>query len=181
LSTGMILPGPEMKSKLHVFVYGTLKRGFPNHHQYCTGVLRICPAWLRGKLFKLTAEIPAMTVPDEDILVHGTANAIADIEAQERFESLLRSNGTGISTSPSGGPEWGKVRGELLIFDDPQTRLPLLDSLEEFRPGRASTYVRVLVYITLPDGLQTSAWTYIAGCDPASLEVYAGENWEYPL
>lgn len=122
-----------------------------------------------------------MTVPDEDILVHGTASAVADIEAQERFESLLRSNGTGISTSPSGGPEWGKVRGELLIFDDPQTRLPLLDSLEEFRPGRASTYVRVLVYITLPDGLQTSAWTYIAGCDPATLEAYAGENWEYPL
>jgi len=122
-----------------------------------------------------------MTVPDEDILVHGTANAVADIEAQERFESLLSSNGTGISTSPSGGPEWGKVRGELLIFDDPRTRLPLLDSLEEFRPGRASTYIRALVYITLPDGLQTSAWTYIAGCDPATLEAYSGENWEYPL
>src|SRR5208337_654469 len=177
----MISPGPGMKSRLHIFVYGTLKRGFPNHHQYCTGVLRICPAWLRGKLFKLTAEIPAMTVPNEDILVHGTTNALADIETQERFESLLRSNGTGISASPSGGPEWGEVRGELLIFDDPQTRLPLLDSLEEFRPGRASTYVRALVYITLPDGLQTSAWTYIAGCDPATLEAYAGENWEHPL
>ncbi len=177
----MISPGPEMKSKLHIFVYGTLKRGFPNHHQYCTGVLRICPAWLRGKLFKLTAEIPVMTVPNEDILVHGTANAVADIEAQERFESLLRNKGIGISASPSGGPEWGKVRGELLIFDDPRTRLPLLDSLEEFRPGRASAYVRVLVYITLPDGLQTSAWTYIAGCDPAALEAYERENWEYPL
>ncbi len=170
-----------MKSKLRIFVYGTLKKGFPNHRQYCAGVLRIYPAWLRGRLFRLTAEIPAMTVPDEDILVFGTADAAADMEAQERFESLLRSNGTVISASPPGGPVWGKVRGELLIFDDPRTRLPLLDSLEEFRPGLASTYVRALVYITLPGGLQTSAWTYIGGCDPATLEAYAGEIWENPL
>ena len=181
MSTGMILLGPEMKSNLRIFVYGTLKRGFPNHHQYCTGVLRICPAWLLGKLFKLTAQIPAMIIPEEAILVHGTGNAVADIEAQERFESLLRSDGIGVSASPSGGPEWGKVRGELLIFDDPQTRLPLLDSLEEFQPGQASTYIRALVYITLPGGLQTSAWTYIAGCHPATLGAYAGENWEQPL
>ena len=59
--------------------------------------------------------------------------------------------------------------------------MPLLDNLEEFRPGLASTYLRVLVYITLAGGLQTSAWTYIAGCDPATLEAYAGETWENPL
>ncbi len=170
-----------MKSKVRIFVYGTLKRGFPNHNQYCTGALRVCPAWLRGKLFTLTAEIPAMIVPNEDILVLGTVNAVADIEAQEKFESLLRRNGIVISASPSGGPGWGKVQGELLIFDDPQTRLPLLDSLEEFRPGLASTYIRALVFITLPGGLQTSAWTYIAGCDPATLEAYAGEVWENPF
>jgi gamma-glutamylcyclotransferase (GGCT)/AIG2-like uncharacterized protein YtfP len=177
----MTLPGSEMKSKLRIFVYGTLKRGFPNHHQYCTGVLRVCPAWLRGRLFTLTAEIPAMTVPNEDILAHGTENAVADIEAQEKFESLLKNNGIAISASPSGGPGRGKVRGELLIFDDPQTRLPLLDNLEGFRPGLASTYVRALVYITLAGGLQTSAWTYIAGCDPATLEAYPGEIWGNPL
>ncbi|MGA2401395.1 MAG: gamma-glutamylcyclotransferase family protein [Syntrophobacteraceae bacterium] len=168
-----------MKSELRVFVYGTLKRGFSNHRQYCTGVLRICPARLRGKLFKLTAEIPVMTVADENILVHGTESIVADIEAQERFESLLKSKGVA-GTARSGGPEWGKIQGELHIFDDPQTRLPLLDSLEEFRPGWASPYIRVLVYITLPGDSQTSAWTYIAGFDTASLEEYAGERWEEP-
>ena len=43
-----------------------------------------------------------------------------------------------------------------------------------------STYIRVLVYISLPGGLQTSAWTYIAGFGPAGLEEYAVERWEYP-
>jgi gamma-glutamylcyclotransferase (GGCT)/AIG2-like uncharacterized protein YtfP len=170
-----------MKSKLRIFVYGTLKRGFPNHRLYCAGVLRICPAWLRGRLFTLTAQIPAMTVPGEDILAHGTADAVADVEVQEKFESLLKNNGIVPSASPSRGPGPGKVLGELLIFDDPRTRLPLLDNLEEFRPGLASTYERVLVCVTLAGGLQTSAWTYIAGCGTATLGPYPGETWENPL
>jgi gamma-glutamylcyclotransferase (GGCT)/AIG2-like uncharacterized protein YtfP len=164
-----------MRSELRVFVYGTLKRGFPNHDPYCTGVLRICSAWIRGRLFKLSPEIPAMTVPDEDILMYGTASVAADIEAQEKFESFLRSKGTAGPAS-SGSPGWRKVRGELLIFNDPETRLPLLDSLEEFQPGCPSTYLRALVFINLTGGLQTSAWTYIAGFDPATLEECAGES-----
>jgi gamma-glutamylcyclotransferase (GGCT)/AIG2-like uncharacterized protein YtfP len=166
-----------MKSELRVFVYGTLKRGFPNHERYCGGALRICPAWLRGRLYKRSAEIPAMTVPDENILALGTANAAADIEAQEKFESLLTSEWAGERTS-SVAPHWGRVLGELLIFGDPQNRLPLLDGLEEFRPGRQSVYTRVLVHATIPGGLLTCAWTYIAGSNPLELEEYAGENWE---
>lgn len=163
-----------MTKELRIFAYGTLKRGFSNHDQYCAGVLRICPAWLRGRLFKLSPEIPVMTVPDEDVLEYGTAGVAADIEAQEKFESF---KGTAGSIS-SGAPGWRKIRGELLVFNDPRTRLPLLDNLEEFHPGRTSTYARVLVSITLSSGLQTSAWTYIAGFDPAGLEEYAGENWK---
>src|SRR5208337_876871 len=139
-----------------------------------------CPAWLQGRLFKLSPQIPAMTVPDEAILVYGTASVAADIEAQEKFESLLRSRQAG-GPGPSGASSWGKVRGELLIFNDPETRLPLLDSLEEFRPGYPSTYKRALVFITLPSGSQTCAWTYIAGFDPARLEEYAGESWDRRL
>jgi gamma-glutamylcyclotransferase (GGCT)/AIG2-like uncharacterized protein YtfP len=166
-----------MTSGLRVFVYGTLKKGFSNHGRYCAGVSRISPAWRRGRLFKLTEKIPAMTVPDEDILVLGTASTAADIEAQEKFESLLRNRGDGGPVSPAVSG-WGTVRGELLTFDDPKRILPLLDGFEEFMPGRQSTYIRSLVYvITLPGGLQTSAWTYLAGFDPAGLEEYAGENW----
>ncbi len=167
----------DMKSELRVFVYGTLKRGFSNHELYCAGVLRICPAWLRGRLFKRTDEIPSMSVTDEDVLALGTANTAVDIETQEKFESLLRSERTGVRTLPA-VTDWRVVRGELLIFGDPQSRLPLLDDLEEFRPGKKSAYSRVLVYATVDSGLQTSAWTYITGFDTAALEEYAGESWE---
>ena len=169
-----------MTPELRVFAYGTLKTGFPNHDAYCAGVLRTCPAWLQGRLFKLSAEIPAMTARDEDILVYGTASVAADIEAQEYFEFLLRSGQAG-GPGSSGASIWGKVRGELLIFNDPETRLPLLDSLEEFQPGCPSTYIRALVFITLAGGTQTSAWTYIAGFDPTGLERYAWENWDCSL
>jgi gamma-glutamylcyclotransferase (GGCT)/AIG2-like uncharacterized protein YtfP len=176
----MTSPGAVVAPELRIFAYGTLKRGFSNHDAYCEGVLRICPAWLHGKLFKLSSEIPAMTVPDADILVYGTASVAADIEAQEKFESFLRSREAG-GPGSSWASSCGKVRGELLIFNDPETRLPLLDSLEEFRPGYPSTYKRALVFITLPSGSQTCAWTYIAGFDPARLKEYAGESWERRL
>ncbi len=173
----MTSPGSVMASELRVFVYGTLKRGFPNHDAYCSGVLQVCPAWLPGKLFKLSPYDPVMTVPGEDILVYGTASVAVDIEAQEKFESLLKNKGTG-GLASLGDTGWGKVRGELLIFNDSQTRLPLLDGFEEFRPGRPSTYIRVLMFVTLVGGLQTSAWTYITGSDPAGLEEYPGESWD---
>ena len=164
--------------ELRVFAYGTLKRGFPNHEPYCARVLQIHPAWLRGRLFKLGAEAPVMTVPHDDILAYGTADALSDIDAQEKFQAALRTGKIPGFVSSAGGAGWRKVRGELLIFDDPQTRLLLLDCLEEFRPGRSSTYIRALVFVTLADGLKTSAWTYIAGFDPAGLEEYAEESWE---
>ncbi len=166
-----------MTPELRIFAYGTLKKGFPNHDAHCNGVLRTCPAWLHGRLFKLSHEIPAMVVPDSDILVRGTAGVAADIEAQEEFESFLRSKEAG-GPGSSGASSWGMVRGELLVFNDPESRLPLLDTLEEFRPGYPSTYIRVLVLINLPGGSQTCAWAYIAGFDPTGLEEYAGESWE---
>ena len=169
-----------MKPELRVFVYGTLKKGFSNHDRYCAGVLSIFPACRRGRLFVLSENVPAMTVPEEDILLYGTASAASDIEAQERFKSVLRRKG---ETRPAStvGAEWRTVQGELLAFDDAEIRLPLLDSLEEFQPGQESLYKRALVYVSLPGGEQTSAWTYIAGFDPVSLEEYAAENWDPAL
>ena len=161
--------------ELRIFAYGTLKQGFSNHASYCTGVLRICPARLRGRLFKLNSEIPVMTIPDEDVLVNGTSDIAVDMDVQEKFDATLKGRET--RAESQGGSAWRTVYGELLIFDDPETRLPLLDGLEEFRPGQPSSYLRVLVPVTIFGGIQASAWTYIAAADPAGLEEYMGENW----
>ncbi len=160
-------------SELRVFVYGTLKKGFSNHDAYCAGVLRISPAWLYGRLFKLSPEIPVMTVPEESILAVGTAVAADDIEIQQMLKSGLRVQ----TREASDGLAWKKIRGELLLFEDPESRLPLLDGLENFCPGDISTYLRVLAPINLPGGLRTTAWTYIAASWPQTLEEFDGDTW----
>ncbi len=166
-----------MKSELRVFVYGTLKRGFSNHDLYCSGVLRVYPAWVRGKLFSLSSEVPVMRIPDEDILLKGSTSVAADIEAQDKFDSFLRRkvNKSGLSCEAG---DWRKIRGELHIFDNPETRLPLLDSVEDFQPSQPSVYMRALIFINLPNGSQTTAWTYLAGPNADGLQEYAGEIWE---
>jgi gamma-glutamylcyclotransferase (GGCT)/AIG2-like uncharacterized protein YtfP len=164
-----------MTLELRLFVYGTLKRGFPNHDSYCAGMLRAHAAWVRGRLFTL-GEFPAMTPPREDILACGTADILSDIETQERFEASLKNIEIPAPESSGIGAGWGEIEGELLVFDDPQTRLPLLDSLEEFYPGGQSTYIRALVPVTLSGGLKTTAWIYIAGFNTDGLEEYAGKS-----
>ena len=166
-----------MKSALRIFVYGTLKENFSNHVQYCTGVLRIEQALLRGRLFKRTPDIPAMIIPKTDIFANGTTNVLKDLEVQEKFESILRRERKGEKKPAEKAEDWGIVRGEILFFGDAQTRLPLIDGLEEFVPGEPSTYLRVLVNATLLSGQRISAWTYIAGFDTAKLEKYVGEVW----
>ncbi len=166
-----------MKSELRIFAYGTLKRGYSNHDLYCSGVLRVYPAWVRGKLFKTDSEIPVMKIPNEDVLLHGSASVTADIEAQDKFDSFLRRKAEKPGQSCGAG-EWGKIQGELHIFDDPETRLPLLDSLEEFHSNQPSVYTRALVFINLPNGSQTTAWTYIAGSKANGLREYEGESWD---
>jgi gamma-glutamylcyclotransferase (GGCT)/AIG2-like uncharacterized protein YtfP len=169
-----------MRLELRLFVYGTLKSGFPNYDSYCTGAAGVYPAHLRGKLFKLSAQIPVMELPRQDILAYGTADVLADIETQEDFESLLPTGETSRTFRSEDGEDWRTIRGELFIFGDPLARLPLIDRLEEFFPGRPSTYLRALVFVTMADGHKTCAWTYIAGFDTGSLEEYPEESWVQP-
>jgi len=58
------------------------------------------------------------------------------------------------------GAPWGPVYGELLTFDDPETRLPAIDQLEGFRPGGPCLYRRVLVS-TQAHGTVLPAWLYV--------------------
>ncbi len=87
----------------------------------------------------------------------GTADYLADVDAQKRVQA-------GPQESSSG---WDTVHGELFSFDDPEDRLPALDSLEGFRPGEESLYKRVLIPATLVEtGTSVPAWTYVAESAP---------------
>jgi gamma-glutamylcyclotransferase (GGCT)/AIG2-like uncharacterized protein YtfP len=59
--------------------------------------------------------------------------------------------------------DWGRVYGELLTFNDPESRLPAIDRLEGFRPGDKSLYRRVLLPVIIIDMIQP-AWLYIGKC-----------------
>lgn len=160
-----------MSAELKLFVYGTLKKGFSNHARYCRGVLRIEQARLTGKLFRLTPEIPILVVPESAIFARGSSDVGADMRLQDEVRPARGHD----DVKP--GAAWKTIRGELLVFNDSEKRLPSLDRLEEFRPGRPSTYNRVLVRTTLHDDCRCFAWTYIAGIDTDGLEPYEEETW----
>jgi gamma-glutamylcyclotransferase (GGCT)/AIG2-like uncharacterized protein YtfP len=170
-----------MKNELKIFVYGTLKKGFSNHDLYCSGVLRIEPARLRGRLFRLTPDIPVMVLPGSEILAIGSENPVSDAQMLRDIESVRimpRAAGdTGFLPAEESEKTWKIIDGELHFFGDPESRLPLIDELEEFRPGEPSTYIRVLVRVELADGSLTTAWTYVAGFDTMGLESYDAANW----
>ncbi len=138
---------------LRLFVYGTLKRGGLYHERYCAGVRSIERASVRGLVHPLRSWYPALVVPEEAILAHGSADPLADAALQASVRVRAAEN----------GESWGDVPGELLTFDDPQTRLPPIDELEEFCPGGASLYRRVLVVVRGETGASLAAWTYVEG------------------
>ncbi|MHC1729687.1 MAG: gamma-glutamylcyclotransferase [Syntrophobacteraceae bacterium] len=164
-----------MNPELRVFVYGTLKKGFSNHDRYCSGLLQAEPASVRGRLFKLTPTVPVMLIPEEDVLAYGTTNICADLETQEKFESAFKRQEAEQTRTEKGS--WRCIQGDLLIFGDPEKRLPLLDELEEFHPGGSSTYLRVLVSTVLREGSRSCAWTYIAGFNTEKLDEYDAGEW----
>ena len=53
---------------LWLFVYGTLKRGYWNHKDFCEGVLSVEEAVVRRCFYEFPSGIPILEVPEEDIL-----------------------------------------------------------------------------------------------------------------
>ncbi|MBD3308721.1 hypothetical protein GF348_20240, partial [candidate division KSB3 bacterium] len=98
---------------------------------------------------------------DEDVLAHGTSDVWADMATQARLSEQLGSYPEPALQSATAG-DWGRVCGELLTFNDPETRLPAIDRLEGFRPGGSSLYRRVLVSV-YTNGVNFPAWLYVAG------------------
>jgi len=69
------------------------------------------------------------------------------------------------------------VYGELLTFDDPETRLPAIDRLEGFHPGGPSLYKRVLAPVYAGKEL-IPAWLYVGGtCSQRGFRELSGGIW----
>ncbi|MDY0295901.1 MAG: gamma-glutamylcyclotransferase family protein [Acidobacteriota bacterium] len=157
---------PNTNGMLRLFVYGTLKRGFWNHDRFCRGVLAVEDALVRGRLFETSSGIPVLQVPEEDILAVGTTNPLADVATQAHVTARMSNPEPTPDRLPKKGTgaPWGPVYGELLAFDDPESRLPAIDRLEGFHPGGPCLYRRVLVPIRT-NGTVLPAWLYVVG-DP---------------
>ncbi|MCP9443515.1 MAG: gamma-glutamylcyclotransferase [Nitrospira sp.] len=155
------IPNPQL---LRLFVYGTLNRGFWNHDRFCRGVLAVENALVRGRLFETPSGIPVLQVPEEDILAVGTTNPLADVATQARVAACMSNPEPTPDRLPKNatGAPWGPVYGELLTFDDPESRIPAIDRLEGFHPGGQSLYKRVLVPLRTKETV-LSAWLYMVG------------------
>ncbi|MDE3256992.1 MAG: gamma-glutamylcyclotransferase [Gemmatimonadota bacterium] len=168
--------GVRSGCSIALFVYGTLKRGYSNHDGYCHGVQSIEEALVRGQLYIRPDRIPFLEVPEQDVLATGTADPAADAAAQQRaargFE--IRQQAESPAVPPVSGR--GVVRGESLVFDDPETRLPAIDRLEGFQPGGRSLYRRVLVPVRVKDSF-TVAWTYVVETRPRDWPRLKSDCW----
>jgi gamma-glutamylcyclotransferase (GGCT)/AIG2-like uncharacterized protein YtfP len=68
------------------------------------------------------------------------------------------------------------VQGEILTFDDAPHRLQKFDRLENYRPGRHSSYLRVLAQV-VPRRSQAPvvAWVYVmSDPGPAAIRLRSG-------
>lgn len=137
----------------HVFVYGTLKRGYRNHH-LCEGVTSIVEASVVGQIYDLPQGYPMLSVPTEHVVTLGTADPLADLATLQQLSSQPV-----VGAQPP-KPPWRVIHGELISFDDPHERLPRLDALEDFEPGGDCRYHRVLVATHSPPG--RLVWVYVA-------------------
>ena len=139
-----------------LLVYGTLKRGYWNHDRYCRNVIDIRQATTWGRLYALPAGYPALEIPEEDILAHGTADPLVDTVTQARIAGEI----VNMPSQPRPTGDWDLIHGELITFTDPARDLPPIDRLEGYSAGRSYFYQRILTPAFI-DAECFPAWVYI--------------------
>lgn len=138
-----------------LFVYGTLKRGYWNHEQFCQDAIYVEPASLPGQLYQLPSGIPVLEIPAESIIANGSDDLLNDVRIQVAAEQR-----GGIPMEYGG--QWRWIEGEILCLPDPHRTVPRIDRLEGYNPGGFSSYRRVLVRARTNSGGATPAWCYVA-------------------
>ncbi|NLI81361.1 MAG: gamma-glutamylcyclotransferase [Deltaproteobacteria bacterium] len=162
---------------VRLFVYGSLKHGFSNHEAHCKGLVRFCPAWVEGRIFRLSCGFPALVLPEGAVLAKGSWNPAKDLELQ-----YLMNAGDPYSRKRRLFPcraseKWRRIKGELQIYRDPML-LHSIDALEEYAPGLPSLYERVLTFVhTSPFGVIT-AWLYVAGENAGKMDALEVDEWQ---
>lgn len=145
---------------LKLFVYGTLKRGFWNHDRFCQGAITVEEAVVKGRLFEMPSGIPVLQVPEVLILAQGTTDPIADTATQAQASAHMFDREPTLELTPdTKATPWVNVYGELITFNDPETRIPAIDRLEGFHPGAVSLYRRILSPVQ-SNGIILPAWLY---------------------
>lgn len=99
---------------------------------------------------------------------------MADVATQALLSGQVASYPEPTPKSATVG-DWGPVSGELLTFDDPETRLPAIDRLEGFQPGGPSLYKRVLVPVQA-DGAVCPVWLYVGTDSTLTRSTIAGHS-----
>ena len=110
--------------------------------------MEIEAATTRGRLYELPYGFPGLCVDESAVEAPGTTDYLADAQLQESV--CVRDEGTRETTL---------VHGEVLIFEDPTTWLPVLDALEGYTPGVNGLYRRVLYPIEVNNTI-IPAWLY---------------------
>jgi len=162
--------------QLKIFVYGTLKRSFEPHEELCKGPISAVPAVVRGDLFERPEGFPVLVVPKLRILANGTGDPFKDIKRQNEMGGESDRNLKFLFEGFISG-EPGTVLGEILSFDDPDKRLSVLDNYEGFHPGKASLYLRVLVWAVTEKEGTFPVWTYVTSRSRRSWTKLNGGVW----
>jgi gamma-glutamylcyclotransferase (GGCT)/AIG2-like uncharacterized protein YtfP len=133
-------------------------RGGRYHQRFCRGVRSVEPATVRGRIYVLPEGYPVLTVPAASILARGSVDPLTDVATQANAFAQ------GLTAPRDEHGDCDDVRGEILVFDDPEQRLPRIDELEGFRPTGASLYARVLLTVRRErDARLVTAWAYVEG------------------
>jgi len=136
------------------------------------GLFSVEEAVVRGRLYELPSSIPILEGPKANVLAHSTADLLADVATQARLTAEFaapvcvrtrtgrRAAHPELGENDAPGGRWGPVYGEILTFDDPETRPLAIDRLTGFLPSGPSLYRRVLVP-SIIHGDTVPAWLYV--------------------
>ena len=166
-----------------LFVYGTLKRGFPAHARWCAGA-EVSPASCRGQLLLHEDGYPVLVIEPDDILAIGSVDPNHDARlACQVLESefpCVDATAEPVVLRRIDRRDPQDVGGELLRFSLGSVPLAEIDDYEGFEPGKPSRFVRVLTRVVpLAGGPPVCAWTYVGGTrlKRESLRQSEGADW----